>query len=130
MSRSSKSVSPRRYIKGDASAPFSSGVLVSDTYYLSGRIGLDSRTKTVPDTVEAEARNLMEDVQSVLAAVGMTLDDLVFVQVFCSDVSLWEQFNVVYRTFFTGDMPARSFIGSGKLLFGARFELQGIARKA
>ncbi|HEV2386286.1 MAG TPA: RidA family protein [Candidatus Acidoferrales bacterium] len=65
----------------------------------------------------------------MLARVGMTMEDLVFVQIFCSDVSLWEQFNAVYRTFFPADMPARSFIGSGKLLFGARFELQAIALK-
>jgi 2-iminobutanoate/2-iminopropanoate deaminase len=114
-------------VKVDAKAPFSEGVLVGNAFYLSGRIGLDSKTKIVPDAVEAEARNLMEDVQSVLARVGMTLEDLVFVRVFCSDVPLWEQFNSVYRTFFHDDMSARSFIGSGKLLFGARFELRGIA---
>ncbi|HEV2386285.1 MAG TPA: hypothetical protein VGS20_03420 [Candidatus Acidoferrales bacterium] len=53
---------PRRYVKLDANAPFSSGILAGNTFYLSGRIGLDTKTKTVPDGVEAEARNLMEDV--------------------------------------------------------------------
>jgi enamine deaminase RidA (YjgF/YER057c/UK114 family) len=59
----------------------------------------------------------------------MTMDDLVQLQVFCSDVSLWERFNAVYRTYFTSRLPARAFLGSGTLLFGARFELQGVAVK-
>jgi enamine deaminase RidA (YjgF/YER057c/UK114 family) len=55
------------------------------------------------------------------------MDDLVSVQVFCSDVGHYDAFNRVYRTFFSGEFPARAFLGSGTLLFGARFEVQGIA---
>jgi len=44
-------------------------------------------------------------------------------------VTLFETFNVVYRTYFKGEFPARAFLGSGKLLFDARFEVQGIAGK-
>jgi enamine deaminase RidA (YjgF/YER057c/UK114 family) len=44
-------------------------------------------------------------------------------------VSVYDGFNSVYRTYFHGNFPARAFIGSGKLLFGARFEVQGIAVK-
>ena len=51
------------------------------------------------------------------------------VQVFCSDVAHYAAFNEVYRTFFTKEFPARAFVGSGTLLFGARFEVQGIAVK-
>ena len=57
----------------------------------------------------------------------MTMDDLVSVQVFCSDVALYDDFNAVYRTYFTGDPPARAFLGAGTLLRGARFEVMGIA---
>ena len=59
----------------------------------------------------------------------MWVDDLVSVQVFCSDVSHYDSFNRVYRTYFTKEFPARAFLGSGPLLFGARFEVQGIAVK-
>jgi hypothetical protein len=44
------------------------------------------------------------------------------VEIHCPDVSLWELFNAIYRTFFTGPLPPRAFIGSGPLLFGARFD--------
>ena len=57
----------------------------------------------------------------------MTMDDLVFVQLFSSDVADYDAFNSVYRTYFTQEYPARAFIGVGTLLFNARFEMQSIA---
>jgi enamine deaminase RidA (YjgF/YER057c/UK114 family) len=120
----------REYFSSNPAAPFSDAVLVDGkTFYLSGRIGLIPGTTTVPETAEEEAHLVMQDFQRVLAMAGMTLDNLVSVQIFASDVSLWERFNVVYRSYFTGKLPARAFLGSGTLLFGARFELQGIAVK-
>ena len=106
--------------------PFSGAVRVGNTLYLSGTLGLDPGQQ-VPATAEAEARNVLDNVRSTLEAAGMTMDDLVVVQVFCSDVAYYDAFNRVYRTFFTREFPARAFIGSGALLFGARFEVQGIA---
>lgn len=120
----------REYLSSNPALPFSDAVLVDGkTLYLSGRIGLIPGTTKVPDTAEEEAHLVMQDFQRVLAMAGMTLDNLVSVQIFASDVSLWERFNAVYRTYFTDKLPARAFLGSGTLLFGARFELQGIAVK-
>ena len=120
----------REYLSSDPSRPFADAVLVDGrTLYLSGRIGLIPGSTRVPDTPEDEAHLLMQEVQRVLAMSGMTMDQLVSVQVFASDVSLWERFNAVYRTYFTERLPARAFLGSGTLLYGARFELQGIAVK-
>lgn len=109
------------------SAPFSDAVLVGDTLYLAGRIGLVPGTRRVPETAEEEARNVLDQVKGVLAEAGMTMDDIVSVQVFCSDVSLFDTWNEVYPTYFGKELPARAFIGSGPLLFGARFEIQAIA---
>jgi 2-iminobutanoate/2-iminopropanoate deaminase len=106
--------------------PFSGAILAGNTLYLSGTIGLESNQQ-VPSTPEAEARLVLDNVRSTLAAAGMSMDDLVSVQVFCSDVSHYDAFNAVYRTYFEGDFPARAFIGAGTLLFNARFEVQGIA---
>lgn len=109
--------------------PFSNGVLVGDTFYMSGHIGLEAATKKVPADAEQEERLMLDAFRETLARAGLKMEDLVFVQVFCSDVSLFEKFNAVYRTYFSGEFPARAFIGSGPLLFGARFEMQGIAVK-
>jgi 2-iminobutanoate/2-iminopropanoate deaminase len=120
----------RQYIAKDPTLPFADAVLVDNkTLYISGRIGLIPGTRQVPDDIDAEATNLMQDLQGVLAAAGMALEDLVTLTIYCPDVSLWEPFNAIYRTFFNGPLPPRAFIGSGPLLFGARFELQGIAVK-
>ena len=108
-------------------APFSDAVLVGDTLYLAGRIGFKPGTREVPATAEEEAKNVLDQFKTVLAAAGMTMDDLVSVQVFCSDVSLFDTWNKIYPTYFTKELPARAFIGSGPLLFGARFEMQAVA---
>ena len=109
-------------------APFSGAVLVGDTLYLSGTLGLEGN-KQVPASAETEATNVLTSIQKTLAEAGMTMDDLVSVQIFCSDVSNYDTFNKVYRGFFKQEFPARAFLGSGKLLFGARFEVQGVAVK-
>lgn len=110
--------------------PFSDAVWHGDTLYLSGHIGLDPKTGKPGATVEDEARLMLDGLKSTLEAAGLTMDDLLSVQIFCSDVTLFEQFNTVYRTYFKGGLPARAFLGSGKLLFNARFEIQGIAAKS
>jgi len=107
--------------------PFSDAVLVDDTLYLSGNGGLIPETMTVPDDPKEEARLMMENISAVLAEADMTLDDLVTVTVYCTDLSLYSDFNEVYRSFFNDAFPARAFIGSGPLLFGMRFEMQAIA---
>jgi reactive intermediate/imine deaminase len=124
----------RKYVKNPRptalqNVPFSDAVLVGDTLYLAGHIGIDPKTGKPGATVEEEAKLLMEAVKKTVEAGGMTMDDLVQVEIYCSDVALYQQFNDVYRTYFHGDFPARAFIGSGKLLFGARWELMGIAVK-
>ena len=107
--------------------PFSDAVLVGDTLYIAGRIGFRPGTSQVPDDPAEEARYMLDGVRAVLTAADMKMSDLVYVQIFCSDVSLFETFNTVYRQYFSGDLPARAFLGSGPLLFGARFEIIGTA---
>jgi reactive intermediate/imine deaminase len=121
----------RSYVGARTSAsdlPFSDAVRVGDRLYLSGKIGIDADRK-VPADAASEARNVLSDVQRTLTAAGMSMDDLVSVQVFCSDVEHYAAFNEVYRTYFQKELPARAFVGSGRLLFGARFEVQAIAAR-
>ena len=106
-------------------APFSDAILAGDTLYLAGRLGLENGQ--VPDDPQQEARNVLDQIQAVLAEADMTMDDLVSVQVFCSDVGFFGDFNAVYPSYFTADPPARAFVGSGALLRGARFEVMGTA---
>jgi 2-iminobutanoate/2-iminopropanoate deaminase len=116
---------PGRY----AALPFSTGVFSGNTFYVAGHIGLVPGTRTVPADPEDEARLLLDGLRATLAQVGLRMDDLVSVQIFCSDVSLFDRFNLIYRAYFTEPLPARAFLGSGPLLFGARFEICAIALK-
>jgi 2-iminobutanoate/2-iminopropanoate deaminase len=103
--------------------------MAGDTFYMSGHMGLDPATKKPPADAEQEARIMLDAFRETLLRAKLDMDDLVFVQVFCSDVLLFDKFNAVYRTHFAKEFPARAFLGCGPLLFGARFEIQGIAVK-
>ena len=107
--------------------PFSDAVLAGDTLYIAGKGGVLPGTRTVPEDPKEEARLLMEDFKVTLERVGMTMEDLVYVTVYCTDLSLYAAFNEVYREYFEENFPPRAFVGSGPLLFGLRFEMQGIA---
>ena len=120
----------RKYINlpgRKAALPFSDGVLVGDTLYLAGRIGTDASTGMAPADVDEELRLLFDGFEAVLAEVGMSMNDLVWVQVFSPDLSLWQRFNAAYLKRFSSDLPARAFVPSRSLLRGGRFEMTGIA---
>ena len=112
---------------GYAALPFSMGVLAGNMFYMAGHLGIDLVARKVPADVEQEARLMLDGFRATLEKAGLTMQDLVYVQIFCSDVSLFDRFNAIYRTYFSEPLPARAFIGSGPLLFGAHFEIQGIA---
>ena len=109
--------------------PYSNAVLVGNTMYLAGALGIDPSTGAPPEDVREEVKIVLDGMKSRLKMVGMTMDNLVTVQVFCPDLSLYEAFNEVYRTYFKDHYPARGFIGSGPLLRGGRFEVMGVAIK-
>jgi enamine deaminase RidA (YjgF/YER057c/UK114 family) len=122
--------SDRTFIKSKLAAerhlPFSSAVKAGDTLYVAG-------TTADPDHLSAglapeqEAVDLLDQVKQNIEKAGMTMDDVVSVQVFCTDLSLYQTFNGIYIKYFHGDFPARSFLGVNKLLFGARFEVNAVA---
>lgn len=109
--------------------PFSDAIQVGDTLYLSGRIGIDPATGVAPPEVDRELDLLFSGFSAVLAQAGMDWDDLVWVQIFSTDLTLWNRFNEEYIKHFHRDFPARAFLGSAPLLLNARFEMMGIAVK-
>jgi len=109
--------------------PYSHAVVAGGAIYVAGTIGIDPETGKPPADPKAEAKLAMDGIQKKLEIAGATMDDLVAVQVFCPDLSLYEDFNSVYRTYFKDGFPSRAFVGSGPLLRGGRFEINGIAVK-
>jgi reactive intermediate/imine deaminase len=109
--------------------PFSEAVRVGDLLYLSGQIALKPGTREViGGGIEAEAKQALENIGTVLTRHGSALDRVIKCTVFMADMAEWPRFNAVYVTFFKGDrLPARSALGVNGLALGARVEVECLA---
>jgi 2-iminobutanoate/2-iminopropanoate deaminase len=110
--------------------PYSDGVFAGNLLYISSRIGTDPKTGKRPDDPAQEARAVLDSIKSVVEKAGLTMNDVVYVQIFCPEpATYFGMFNDVYKTYFGEYVPARAFTGSGPLVGGARFQVQGVAMK-
>jgi len=110
-----------------AQLPFSRGLRLGDALYLSGHLGVDPAVGKAPADPEDEARQVLHSVDQTLKEAGMTMNDLVYVEIYCTDLKMYGAFNKAYRDFLKSPFPARDFVGVKDLLFGAHFEVMGIA---
>jgi len=122
----------RHFVNGPRSAdrtplPFSDAVLVGETLYIGGHIGIDPKTDRAATDPREEAKIVMDRVKATVESAGLTMDDVVSMQIHCTDLSLYGTFNDVYRGYFAHGFPARAFLGASSLLRGAHFEVLGIA---
>lgn len=129
-----RSAAPRRQIvqpEGVARLPvFSSAVRSGNLLFLSGQLG--AVPGVMPPTlaeggVAAETRQTMENIVAVLAADGLSLQDVVKCTVFLADIADYAAVNEVYATFFPSDPPARSAMAGSGLALGAKVEIECIA---
>ena len=120
---------PHEFPPGSPALPFSDAVVVGDTLYLAGHIGIDPHTGNAAADPATEARLVMDAVRHTLERAGYSMDELVSVTVYCTDLALYDTFNGVYRGYFHGPHPARAFIGVKELVRGAHFEVSGEARR-
>ncbi len=107
--------------------PISDAVLVGNTLYISGHLGIDPQTNRAAEDPQVEAKLVMDRVKHTVEAAGLAMDDVVSIQVFCTDLALYDTFNKVYATYFTHGFPARAFLGANALVRGAHFEVLGVA---
>jgi 2-iminobutanoate/2-iminopropanoate deaminase len=120
----------KRYITPAGSMgqlPFSEAVITGNTVYLAGHIGNDASSGQAPADLDQEIKLLFDNFGKTVAESGIKWDDVVYMQVFCTDLSLYDRFNTAYRAHFGKNFPARAFVGVASLLRGAHFEMQGIA---
>lgn len=112
-----------------AKLPFSAATRVGDVLYLSGCLGnVPGKMELVPGGMEAEARQTMENIKSVLTENGLTFDHVFKATVMLADMKKWADFNKVYVTYFNPDrMPARSAFGASALALGAQVEVECMA---
>lgn len=94
--------------------PFSAAVRTGEPdgpglLFVSGQVGM--REGKLGEGIEGQTRFTIENIRDVLAQAGCTLEDVVKVTVFMTDMSLWPKMNEVYREYFPKDPPARSALG-------------------
>ena len=110
--------------------PFSEAVRVGDTLYLSGMVGVvPGKLELVPGGFEAEARQTLTNIQTMLETHGFSKNDVVKCTVMLADISEWPAFNEIYASFFEEPFPARSAFGANGLALGARLEVECLARR-
>jgi 2-iminobutanoate/2-iminopropanoate deaminase len=109
---------------GGFTLPFSAAVRVGDVLYLSGQIGA-LPDGSLPDGIEAQARQVMANVEAVLAEAGLGFGDVFHCLVMLADVAEWGAFNRIYLEHFeAGRLPARSAFAAAGLALGARVEIE------
>lgn len=112
-----------------AKLPFSAATRVGNVLYLSGCLGnVPGKMELVPGGMEAEARQTMENIRTVLTQNGLTFDHVFKCTVMMADMKKWADFNKVYMTYFHPDrLPARSAFGASALALGAQVEVECLA---
>jgi 2-iminobutanoate/2-iminopropanoate deaminase len=111
-----------------AIGPYSQAILAGDFLYLAGQIAMDPESgEMVGGGIQAETRQVMENLAAVLEAAGMSFRDVVQTQVFMVDLSEFSTMNEVYGSFLSEPYPARATVQVAALPRGARVEIQMVA---
>jgi 2-iminobutanoate/2-iminopropanoate deaminase len=111
-----------------AIGPYSIGVSFRHFVFTSGQLGLDPVSgNLVDDGIEAQTRQALENVKTVLDEAGTTMDNVVKTTVFLKDINDFARMNAVYGEFFSGDYPARSAVQVAALPKGGMVEIEVIA---
>ena len=109
-------------------AGWSHGLLVDGTLYVSGMGGEDAAGK-IPATFEGEVKQALDNINAVLTEGGMTLANVVSVQVYLTDGALFDRMNTVYKATFGTPKPTRTTVVVAKLVGAGHIEITATARK-
>ena len=113
----------------DPVGPYSQAVRAGGLLFASGQIPLDPATgKLVEGEIEDQTRRVLDNLKAVLAAGGSSLERVVRMTVYTTDLSLFPRINAVYGEYLTGDpAPARATVEVSALPLGAQVEIDAIA---
>lgn len=106
--------------------PYSHAVVADGFVYVSGQGPVDPETGTMPDAFVDQVRQTLSNVQTILEAAGSSLEEVVKVNAYVTDLTRFSEFNEVYEEFFPKDPPARTTVGAN--LLGILVEVDCIAR--
>lgn len=129
---SNKAATERKFIRPEGynqGLPFTPGILIDGTLYVAGFSGEDAKTGIVPEDFETEVKQALDKIGVILKEADMDYSDVVSVQVYLTDMELFERMNTVYRTYFQEPRPTRSIMGIKSLIGPSRIEITVTAKK-
>lgn len=112
-----------------AIGPYCHAKLVGGLLFTSGQLGLDPATGTLPEGIEAQTKQSLENLGAVLAAAGMEYGDVVKTTVFLANMEDFGAVNEIYAGYFPKEPPARSCVAVKTLPKGALVEIEVVAGK-
>lgn len=107
--------------------PYSPAVVSGDLVYTAGQVAMDTEGSIVQGGIEEQTEQVLDNVERCLAAAGCSMDDVVKVTAFLSDLDSFEGFNRAYARRFARPYPARSTVGV-RLAPGLLVEIEAVAR--
>ena len=113
-----------------AVGPYSPAVKVNGTLYISGQIPVNPKTGLMPDSIEAQTRQALDNLGAILKAAGMTYGDVVQTTVLLDNINDFAAMNAVYAEYFVKDLPARVCYEVAAIPKGALVEIAATAVQA
>jgi 2-iminobutanoate/2-iminopropanoate deaminase len=110
-----------------AVGPYSQAIKSGGLVYVSGQLPFDPATGQMPAATPDQARQSLTNIKAILAAAGASLEQVVRVGIFMTDLADFKAVNEIYATFFTGGCPARSTVQVAALPLGAKIEIEAVA---
>ncbi len=105
---------------------YSQAIRVDGTVYLSGQIGLDPSTTQMVEGIEKQIHRVLQNLRAVATAAGGSLDDVVKLNVYLTDLGNFTKVNEIMATYFHQSYPARAAVGVSALPRGALIEMDGV----
>ncbi len=119
----------KSHIKSSKNVPSSDAVQVGNLYFLTGQIGKNHNSgKLIEGGIEAETKQALLNIESVLKQHNLTLKNVVKCTVILSDINDFSKMNTIYRSFFTDNLPARTTFAAN-LVAGAKIEIDVVAAR-
>ena len=105
---------------------YSQAILVGETLYLSGQIGLDPYSMELVEGIDAQIRRVFDNLKAVCEAAGGSLADIAKLNIFLTDLSNFQLVNQIMGEYFAQPYPARAALGVASLPKGALVEMDGV----
>ena len=112
-----------------AIGPYSQAIEVNGIIYTSGPIPVNPATGEIPEGIEAQAEQVMENVKNLLESAGTSMANVIKTTVFIKDMGEFTKINEIYARYFEGDCPARSCVEVARLPKDVLMEMEAIALK-